>query len=84
MANIFASLPLEFEDEIFEVLVGAENVRIERIISKGHRSPEQGWYDQTDNEWVIVLEGSGTILFEDGMEIKLGSLSVFLCGKVMR
>lgn len=64
-------LPGEFKDEIFEELVSAQNVRIERIISRGHSSPQQGWYDQTENEWVIVLDGSGTILFENGAEVKL-------------
>jgi len=46
----------------------SENVRIERIVSLGHTSPESGWYNQEENEWVIVLEGSGTILFENGIE----------------
>lgn len=73
MANIFSKLPLQFETEQFDELLRAENVRIERIVSKGHTSPEQGWYDQIENEWVIVLEGSGTILFENGVEAILGS-----------
>jgi cupin 2 domain-containing protein len=46
-------------------------VRIERIVSSGQTSPESGWYDQNENEWVIVLEGFGTIQFEDGSEITL-------------
>jgi len=71
MGNIYSSLPVQFEKEIFEELVRAENVRIERIISKGHLSPERGWYDQNENEWVIVLEGSGSVLFEDGVEVTL-------------
>ncbi|MEZ4601192.1 MAG: cupin domain-containing protein [Syntrophotaleaceae bacterium] len=37
----------------------------------GHASPAQGWYDQDENEWVIVLEGSGSILFEDGRQVVL-------------
>ena len=71
MANIYSSLPTEFKDEIFEELANAGHVRIERIISKGHSSPVQGWYDQAENEWVIVLEGAGTILFENGIEVNL-------------
>lgn len=71
MANIYSELPLQLEKELFEELVRAENVRIERIISKGHISPEQGWYDQIENEWVIVLEGAGVVLFEDGAEVTL-------------
>ena len=71
MGNIYAELPLQLEKELFEELIRAENVRIERIISKGHTSPEQGWYDQIENEWVIVLEGAGVVLFEDGVEVTL-------------
>ena len=71
MANIYAELPLQLETELFEELVRAENVRIERIVSKGHTSPEQGWYDQIENEWVMVLEGAGIVLFEDGVEVTL-------------
>ncbi|MFA6920668.1 MAG: cupin domain-containing protein [Gallionella sp.] len=71
MANIFAKLPLHPESELFYELLRAENVRIERIVSRGHTSPEQGWYDQIENEWVIVLEGAGVVLFEDGVEVAL-------------
>ncbi|HEX7454586.1 MAG TPA: cupin domain-containing protein [Gallionella sp.] len=71
MGNIYSELPLPLENELFEELIRAENVRIERIISKGHTSPEQGWYDQIENEWVVVLEGAGSVLFEDGVEVTL-------------
>jgi cupin 2 domain-containing protein len=69
--NIYSSLPVQSENEQFEDLVRAKNLRIERIFSKGHTSPEEGWYDQIENEWVIVLDGSGIIQFEDGTEITL-------------
>lgn len=71
MANIHSGLPLQLDQELFGELLRTENVRIERIVSKGHASPEHGWYDQTENEWVIVLEGSGRLLFEDGSEVAL-------------
>jgi len=71
MANIFSSLPEKLEHESFEELLRNKNIRIERIVSKGHSSPERDWYDQKENEWVIVLEGSGSILFENGEEFCL-------------
>jgi cupin 2 domain-containing protein len=43
-------------------------VRIERIISKGHTSQENFWYDQDENEWVIVLKGAAKIVFNDDQE----------------
>ncbi len=66
MGNILSALPEDFGLETFEELVHHGQLRIERIISKGHTSPADGWYDQEENEWVVVLEGAGTILFEDG------------------
>lgn len=71
MANIFSPLPGKLEHESFEEILRHKNIKIERIISKGHTSPEKGWYDQDENEWVIVLEGSGTILFENTTEFHL-------------
>ena len=71
LKNIFESIPDNLDEEIFELLVKSESVKIERIISKGHRSPESGWYDQGRNEWVIVLKGEATITFENGEEANL-------------
>jgi len=71
MKNIFGNLPSDLSNEDFIDLVKSDNVRIERIVSFGQTSPESGWYDQNENEWVIVLEGFGTILFEDGSKITL-------------
>jgi cupin 2 domain-containing protein len=35
------------------------------IVSVGHASPEGFWYDQPQNEWVVVLRGAARIQFED-------------------
>ena len=71
MGNFFSSLPDKSEHELFEELLRHENIKIERIVSQGHTSPENGWYDQKENEWVIVLEGAGLILFESWGEVNL-------------
>ncbi len=71
MGNIFSSLPEDMDQEVFENLVENKSIRIERILSLGHSSPDSGWYDQDENEWVIVLEGSGLITFVDGTEVRL-------------
>jgi len=71
MKNLFTEIPGCLEQEQFQDLLKAEHVRIERILSKGQTSPETGWYDQTEDEWVLVLEGSGTISFEDGRSVRL-------------
>ncbi len=69
--NIFASLPEGFGQETFDELLSFPNLKIERIVSKGHVSPPGDWYDQAWHEWVIVLAGAGTVVFEDGRETTL-------------
>ena len=64
--NLFENLPADFSNEVFEDIIRAEGVRIERIVSLGHTSPESGWYDQEEHEWVIVLKGKAVLEFEDG------------------
>mgnify|MGYP000359670791 CR=1 FL=1 len=71
MNNIFGSIPCEIDKEIFTDLFKHENIRIERIVSKGQISPENGYYDQNENEWVMVLQGAGIIAFDDDSEVKL-------------
>ncbi len=71
MANIFSNIPSNLPHEIFEDILVTEKLRIERIISKGHSSPETGWYDQDENEWVMVLSGYGVIEYENGVKVTL-------------
>lgn len=70
-SNIFELIPDEISSELFENIVTSENIRIERIISKGHFSPESGWYDQDENEWVIVLKGQAKIEFDSQAPVHL-------------
>lgn len=65
-------IPDNLDEEVFERLVQGENVKIERIISKGHKSPEDGWYDQDHHEWVIVLKGNASLSFENEEVVDLG------------
>ena len=62
--NIFSPLPMNAADEQISTLLVSESVRVERIVSHGHVSPEGFWYDQDWAEWVIVLKGSAALLFE--------------------
>lgn len=72
-SNIFECVPYEVRDELFDNIVTGENIRIERIVSKGHVSPESGWYDQDEHEWVIVLKGEAEIEFENQSTVRLVS-----------
>lgn len=49
------------DQELFEDLLTTDHLRIERITSRGHASPEGFWYDQANHEWVMVLRGSAGV-----------------------
>lgn len=48
-----------------------KDIKIERIISKGHITPKSQWYNQEQNEWVIILQGEATLSFYDGNDVEL-------------
>ncbi|WP_421825484.1 cupin domain-containing protein [Larkinella sp.] len=64
IGNLFAAIPASLPDELFEELVAEKGIKIERIISKGHASPDGFWYDQPENEWVLVLQGAARLRIE--------------------
>jgi cupin 2 domain-containing protein len=64
--NLLTPLPLASADEQVERLVEGPGVRIERIVSTGQASPPGFWYDQPDDEFVILLAGAARLRFEDG------------------
>lgn len=56
---------------MFDDFPSAPGVRIERIVSHGDVSPAGEWYDQQDDEWVLVLEGEGELEFANPSELVL-------------
>ena len=46
--NLFNDLPTNLPDNFLTTLLNAANVRIERIVSHGHVSPEGFWYNQDE------------------------------------
>jgi cupin 2 domain-containing protein len=69
--NLLDDIPADRSREIFETLVKNRDVHVERIVSRGHTSPEEGWYDQETNEWVLLLSGAGKLEFDDRTEVVL-------------
>lgn len=63
-ANLFAGIPAALPAELFETLAGAGEVRIERIVSRGHVSPPDFLYDQPLHEFVVLLTGSARLVVE--------------------
>ncbi|MFO0901669.1 MAG: cupin domain-containing protein [Pirellulales bacterium] len=66
--NLFDRLPNAPPEELFQTLVRTKNVRIERIVSHGHASPTDFWYDQDEHEFVLVLQGAARLQFVDSMQ----------------
>lgn len=64
-ANLLNDLPADLRDEHLSQLFTGKSFRIERIVSLGHASPRGFWYDQPQDEWVVVLQGEARLLFED-------------------
>jgi len=71
LQNLFAA-PDTLPDELTEVLARGGTMRVERIVSLGHVTPEGQWYDQDEHEWVAVLAGQARLRFEAGDPIELG------------
>lgn len=71
MDNLFEAIPDDLSQEVFETLAEGRGVTIERIVSRGHSSPDTGWYDQARNEWVLVLKGEARLAFEDQPPVTL-------------
>ncbi len=76
LANLFDEIPETLPDEVFQTLLNAPGVRVERIISQGHASPEGFWYDQDESEWVVLLKGAARLRFEgeEPIELRPGSI----------
>jgi cupin 2 domain-containing protein len=67
-ANLLTPLPSKLPVELVETIIENRHVRIERIVSTGHVSPKDFWYDQNEAEWVVVLKGEARLLFDEDPE----------------
>ena len=65
VGNLFADIPQQMPEELLSILVESANVRIERIVSHGHATPEGFWYDQSQAEGVMLVKGAARLRFED-------------------
>jgi cupin 2 domain-containing protein len=54
-----------------QTILRGDGVRIERIVSHGHRSPDGFWYDQAEREWVLLISGRARLRFEGEEAIEL-------------
>jgi cupin 2 domain-containing protein len=67
--NLFANLPTAPEAaERLDLLVKRSGCRIERIVSTGQASPPGFWYDQPNDEFVVLLAGAAILRLENGSQ----------------
>jgi len=81
--NILSGLPPALSSEVVVTLAESDSVRIERIVSNGQATPQGEWYDQEQDEWVLVLTGSAGLLFEGAQgpkRLKAGDCTLIPAG----
>jgi len=71
LTNLFDGIPADLPRELFQTLLAMPGVRIERIVSLGHASPEGFWYDQEAHEWVLLVAGAARLTLEGDRTIDL-------------
>ena len=64
--NLYEHFPSDIPEELFQILAEKNGVRIERIVSNGHATPPEQWYDQGWDEWVLLVSGGATLRFDNG------------------
>ena len=64
--NLLTGLPPRQAEEQVDLVAAGASVRIERIVSTGQASPPGFWYDQPDDEFVVLLAGAARLRFEAG------------------
>jgi cupin 2 domain-containing protein len=64
VSNLFAGIPENLPEELSQEIISGADVKIERIVSRGHRSPDGFWYDQQWDEWVLLIKGRAGLEFE--------------------
>jgi cupin 2 domain-containing protein len=69
--NLLANLPELSKSEQSLSVFKNPLIEIQRIVSESYSSPPGFWYDQDDDEWVIVLRGEATLEFERGKRVRL-------------
>ena len=70
MINLFTPNVKGVTQEQFETLFQTPDIHIEKITSHGQTSSQ--WYEQDRNEWVVLIEGEGILLFEkDSQKVHL-------------
>jgi cupin 2 domain-containing protein len=70
--NLYTGNLLDFPylqpGETFDNLLFRPGLRIERIISRGDSTPAGEWFDQSWDEWVLLIKGEAGLLIAGEQE----------------
>lgn len=69
--NLLSDLPAPGPEESFETLLTAAGFHVERIVSRGHASPPGFWYDQDEDEWLMLVTGAARLTLEGEKPVDL-------------
>ncbi len=70
-ANLFHHLPAVGHDEDVLTLLETSGAKLVRIVSTGQATPDGEWYDQDENEWVVVLRGRAGLRIEGEDDVRM-------------
>jgi cupin 2 domain-containing protein len=62
--NILTAIPGHLPEELFQSIYQRGDIHIERILSKGHITPDSQWYDQSWDEWLLLVQGQATLQYQ--------------------
>ncbi len=61
------------QNELFITLLKRAGFRLEQIISHGQSIDQEFWYDQNEDEWVVLLRGKAVLKFKrESLSLKTG------------
>ncbi len=70
--NLYKTEGLAIGDEEFmETIFIGRQFRIERIVSRGHTTTADQWYEQPQDEWVLLATGSASLEIENNCLLHL-------------
>lgn len=73
IGNIFDPPADTGEHEIFTTIFKSDKIEITKIDGLRAFNKPGKWYDQEDDEWVILLQGKATLEFQNDESIQLNS-----------
>ncbi len=68
ITNIFKNFPDHLKEESFENILTTKDFDLERILSFGQASPPGFWYEQSQDEWILLLQGAARLAFKGKTE----------------